>query len=82
MRSWILSVLTNRNPQFNNEIKVVNLCWTLVMKGQREIKAEGSCFLLNLNGLSGGAYYQNSWKPSPATINVHAPSFPCISLRR
>lgn len=39
MDSWVLPSLANRSSQFNNEIKVVNLWWTLVRKGKREIKS-------------------------------------------
>lgn len=39
MWSWVLPALANRSPQFNNEIKVVNLCWALVRKGKREVKS-------------------------------------------
>lgn len=39
MSSGVLPVLANRSPQFNNEVMVANLYWTLVRKGKREIKS-------------------------------------------
>lgn len=39
MGSLVLSSLTNRSLKFNNEIKVVNLCFTLVRKGKKEMKS-------------------------------------------